>query len=168
MTSLPEITNTSQELAAGKRYLLYFRYSPLTPEIARKLSDEANIRAAFVNKFGNAADVQLEGTTITQTGEFIALVQIKGTPLLAAIAPVVAIVLLITAGVVALTFIKAVLVNVGGGLSDALRDVGQGLKGIGEGAGAGLQFGLPALGVTAGIALLFVLFGAISLSRLRG
>lgn len=157
------ITNQQTELERGKRYLLFFQYRPLTADIARKLSDNANIRATFLNKFAGSADIELQGSTIQpERGQFIVLVRVKGTPLLAAIAPIVAIVLIVTAGVAALVFIKAVLVEVGGGLSSTLESIGEGVEEIGKGAGKGLAFGLPAIGIAAGIA--FVLFLVASLS----
>lgn len=167
------LTNPSQELAPGN-YLFSFQIPGMSTDLARKLSEVANVRATLISRFSPAlADFELLGTVVRSSDNmFIAHVRVTGTPIIAIVSPIVQVILIIAAAYILIQFVGAVAVPVGANLGTAvaeigggLRDVGGGLKNVGSGLGSGLQYGLPILAVGASVLLVLVIFGALTMPR---
>lgn len=173
------ITDLHTQLEAGHRYLLTFDLpGGIPPDVLRKLSDYTNMARTFLGQYGKTADVDLLGTTVAEniggTGQnqLLALVRITGTPLLAAVTPIVAIALIVAGVYLVIKFRHAIDVtlraasdvvenaaktvgDVGDSLKQLAGDVGEAVKET----GGGLKYGLPILAVGASILLVMVVLG---------
>jgi len=134
------------------RYLLTF-YAPVVPASAlRAISDYVNVEAELINRFPlEMTHWKINGTTVKPSESlFLVDATVTGTPLFFLANPIVQVIFILTAGAVLLTFVKAVLIDVGdtikdigGGISGGVKDIGGGIKDIGAGLGEGFRFGLP-------------------------
>jgi hypothetical protein len=181
---MSEITGNPSDLAPG-RYIFEFSYPfDLSEDVSRKISDYVNLQNGLVNGFADAlTHYHLEGVTVRpSTRSFFALVTVTGTPLLVIVEPIIQAILILTAGYVLLTFIRATAVGVSSAVTDvgaALKDVGAGVKdvgagvkdvgtgignlstGLGSGLSTGLKYGLPiAAGAVALIAIALIFGGS--------
>lgn len=175
MSTAAVITDINQELERDHRYLLYFDLPAIVDtDILRRISDGANLTAQYLNYAGKLADVELLGTTVAENvdgvpgkRQLLAQIRIQGTPLLAAVAPIVAIVLIAAGVYLVIKFQHAIdltLSNVGetvGKVGDSVQDiadnVGAGVQSLTTDAGTGLKFALPIAAVGASVLLVLYL-----------
>lgn len=170
MTTAPMITDLNQDLEHEHRYMLYFDLPPITDiDILRKISNGTNLVATYLNYAGKLADVELLGTTVAENvdgivgkRQFLALIRVHGTPLLAAVGPVVAIILIAAGVYLVITFRHAIdvtLTNVGGVVKDVGAAVGtlaDGINQLTQDTGTGIKYALPIVGV--GLSVLLVIY----------
>lgn len=180
------ITDVNTILEKDHKYLLYFDLPyGLPTDISRKMSDATNFSATFANRFGKSVDFELLGTTIAQgygaqgQDQLIAQIRITGTPLLAAVAPIVAIALIVAGVFLVIEFRKAIDTTVAGvttAVTTVATDIGQatkdladnissGVQSIGEGLGSGLNYALPVVGVGISVLALIIFFGYVKAPR---
>jgi hypothetical protein len=166
------LTDLNSTLTPGSRYLLFFDLPPMQVDTLRKLASSADMLLMYEQRYGAHGDIELLGTTVQENydgngaNQLIALIRVQGTPLLAAVGPIVAIALIVAGVYLVINFKHAIEVlaqsvsnavtEVGTGAQQVLQDVGAGVKSLTEQTGTGLKYGLPILGV--GLAALGIIF----------
>lgn len=165
------ITDKNATLVPDHKYLMVFDLPAWIPvDILRKLSDGTNMVDTFIAQYGYNSHVSLLGTTIAANAgaegqpQLHALIKVNGTPLLAALTPVVAIVLIVAGVYLAVQFkhaidvtAQAVAVTVttaGKDAGEAVKKIADAVESLSESAGTtleetgkGLQYALPILAV---------------------
>lgn len=174
------LTDLNSKLTPGAKYLLYFDLPAMNVDTLRKLAASGDFLIAYEQRYINN-EVKLLGTTVQENydgkgkSQLIALVKIQGTPLLAAVAPVVAICLIVAGVYLAISFKHAIettaasiaktvdtgVTDITSGVNDLANEVGSGIADIGEGAGSGLKYALPILAVGISALAVTVFFGYV-------
>lgn len=177
------ITDVNATLEKDHKYLLYFDLPQGLPvDITRKISDGTNMLTTWGDRYGSFTDVELLGTTVAEKAgdqgqdQFQALIKVHGTPLLAAVAPVVAIALIVAGVFLVIQFRKAIdvtLQSVATGITTVTEaakttaeSIASGVQSIGEGLGSGLNYALPILGVGISVLAVIVFFGYVRAPRI--
>lgn len=153
------ITDLEASLVPNHNYLLTFDLPAGIPiDILRKIADSAQMADAFLGHVEKNSHIDLLGTTVADRGpgknpQLLALVRCIGTPLLAAVAPIVAITLIVATVYLVMQFKHAVDVTVVAA-GKTISDVGDAVKVLAEDAGntlqkagTGLEYALPILAV---------------------
>lgn len=155
VTPLPAgaLTNLQSELTPGHRYLLYFNLPRgVSVDVKRKFSDYVNMADTWVQQYGPDTDVTLIGTTVAEnvggTGQdqLVAAIQVNGTPLLAAVTPIVAIALIVAGVYLVIHFSHAIDATISK-VGKTVGDIGDAVKDLAQPAGQGLKYGLAFAGV---------------------